>query len=165
MLLFEKIQKIRLESNPEDWQNENFLKSLRQIENRAKSEVLKMIKNNNLKTSDDFLRAGDIFHHGNTSSEYMLAAALNALSMHLGEPWAKNHYAVAIDRLFLSLGLPQYFGSQYIKRNGKWVLDKYNKKTADKERLKYTIEPLRLLKKRAEDIEKGITSREFLSED
>lgn len=165
VVLFEEIQEMRINSTDKDWRNKKFHKKLTSLEKSARKRVLKLLKDKQLKTSDDFLRAADIFHHGSNFKSYMFAVALSAISVHLGEKWGKNHYAVAVDRLLLSLGLPQYFGSHYIMRTGTVQLEEYNPKTTDKERLEYTIEPLRLLKRRAKDMERGIMSHEFLSED
>ena len=65
-----------------------------------------------------------------------------AASYHLGEPWSKNYYAVALDRFLLSLKQPQYFGTQFEKRKGKWELFPYHKKTTDKERKQYFVDSL-----------------------
>lgn len=160
VVLFEKIQKIRSESTDNDWLDKKFINKLETSEKSARKKVLNMLKNKKLKTADDFLRAGDIFHHGKNFKTYMIAVALTAISSHLGEPWAKNHYAVALDRLLISLGLPQHFGSQFIMKNGKWKLDKTDLKTTDKERIEYGIEPIKILEKSARDMDKGITSWE-----
>ena len=155
--LFEEIQQLRSESTYQDWQEQGFVRKLTSLEKLARKKILILLKSKKLKTSDDFLRAADIFHHGPDFQSYMIAVALAAISNHLGEPWGKNHFAVAIDRLLQSLGLPQHFGTQYSKIKGKWQLDKVDLKTTDKERLEYGVEPIRLLKKRVRDMDKGIT--------
>lgn len=160
VFVFEKIQKIRSESIDNDWLDKKFINKLETLEKSARKKVLNMLKNKRLKTADDFFRAGDIFHHGKDFRSYMVAVALLAISSHFGEPWGKNHYAVALDRLLMSLGLPQHFGSQFIMKNGKWELDKTDSKTTDKERVEYGIEPLEILEKSAKDMDKGITSWE-----
>ena len=158
MVLFEKLQKLRIESLDKDWQKKKFVKELSSLEKSARKKVLTLLKNKKLKTSDDFLRAADIFHHGPDFKSYMIAVALAAISNHLGEPWGKNHYAVAIDRLLQNIGLLQHFGSQYSKKSGRWQLDNVDIKTTDTERAEYGVEPLHILKKRAKDMDKGVIS-------
>lgn len=159
VLLFEKIQKIRFDSSDNDWQDKEFIKKLMSLEKEAKEEVVKMLSDKKLKTSDDFYRASFIFHHGSNFRDYIIAVTLASISHHLGEPWAKNFYAVALDRLLLNIGHPQHFGSQFTKKTGKWQLEKINKKTTDKERAEHGIEALSLIKKRMNNMDK-ITSWE-----
>ena len=147
--IFDEIQKIRAQGTDESWTKKSYINKLTTLEKKAFRKILTMLKEKKLRTSDDFYRASFIFHHGPSFRYYMIAVALAAISDHLGEPRGKNIYAVAVDRLLLSLGLPQHFGSQYIKKNGKWQFDKYDPKTTDEERAEYTIEPLSTLKKHA----------------
>jgi len=151
--LFEEIQKIRYESSDKDWEDKSFVKKLKEKESRARKKVLRMLKKGEIRTSDDFYRAADFFHHGDTFRSYALAVALAAASHHLGEPWGKNFYAVALDRFLLSIGQPQYFGTQFEKKEGKWRLSPYNKKTTDRERKECLVDPLKKLLKRAKDLE------------
>jgi len=146
--IFEKNQKARLEN---EWKDKNFIKNLVQSEKQARKEILKMLNKEEVRTSDDFYRAAWFFHHGNTFRSYALAVALSAASYHLGELWGKNFYAVALDRFLLSVGRPQYFGTQFEKKYGKWRLSPYNKKTTDKERKEYFVGPIR---KAIKEIEK-----------
>lgn len=146
IVLFEKIQEIRAKSSDKDWGDKNFIKKLIGLERKASQKTLELLKRKKLKTADDFYRASFIFHHGKSYKSYLIAMALAAISHHLGEPWGKNLYAVALDRLLLSIGLPQHFGTQYIKKQGKYQLAPFNKTTTDKERKKYLIEPLAKLK-------------------
>jgi len=154
IFIFDEIQRIRAQGTDKNWAKKSYIKKLTTLEKKAFRKILTMLKEKKLKTPDDFYRASFIFHHGPSFRYYMIAVALAAISNHLGEPRGKNIYAVAIDRLLLSLGLPQHFGSQYIKKNGKWQLDKYDPKTTDKERVEYTIEPLTTLKKHAREMYK-----------
>lgn len=152
--LFEKIQEIRSKSTDQDWEDKNFVKKLESLEKAASKRVLELLKAKKIKTADDFYRASFIFHHGKNYKSYLIATALAAVSHHLGEPWGKNLYAITLDRLLLSIGLPQQFGSQFIKKQGKYKLAPLNKHTSDKERKKYLIEPLAKLKAREKELNK-----------
>ena len=151
IVLFEKIQRIRSDSTDDDWGNKDFIKKLINLEKIAFKEILELLKGRKIKTADDFYRAANIFHHGSNFKSYVLAVALAAVSNHLGEPSGKNLYAIALDRLMLSIGLPQQFGSQYRKKQGKYKLAPINENTTDVERKKYFIEPLEKLKAREWD--------------
>lgn len=152
--LFEKNQKARYKSTSKNWEDKEFLRKLTGEEKEARKEILGMLGKGKIKTGDDFYRAAWFFHHGNTSRSYALAVALAAVSYHLGEPWGKNLYAVALDRFLLSIGQLQYFGTQFEKRKGKWKLSSYNKKTTDKERRKYFVEPLKEVLEGLKELEK-----------
>ncbi|GEM_PF-4135953 len=154
VVLFEKIQEIRAKSSDRDWENNNFVQELEVLEGRVRRKTLKLLERKKLKTADDFYRASFIFHHGKDYKSYSIATALAAISHHLGDPWGKNLYAVALDRLLLSIGLPQQFGTQYVKKGGKYQLAPFNKSTTDKERKKYLVEPLRKLKTREKELNK-----------
>lgn len=154
IVLFEKIQKIRFESSNSDWQDKDFVKKLMSLEKEARSEILNLLREKNLKTSDDFYRASFIFHHGLNFKHYMFAVTFASISHHLGEQRAKNFYAVTLDRLLLNIGLPQHFGSQFTKKSGEWQLEKIDNKTTDKERAEHGIEALSLIKKRMKYMDK-----------
>jgi len=149
--IFEKNQKVRFSG---DWKDKKFIKKLVQEEREARKEVLMMLKKGQIRTSDDFYRAAFLFHHGNNFRSYTLAVALAAVSHHLGEIWGKNFYAVALDRFLLSIKQPQYFGTQFEKRYGKWRISPYNLKTTDKERKEYFVEPLKKILKRIKEIKR-----------
>lgn len=144
--LFKRIQKIRYESNEDEWKDKKFITKLSSLEKKASQKILHLLKNKKLKTADDFYRAAFVFHHGENFEMYLKAVALAAISNHLGEPWGKNMYAVALDRLMVSIGLPQYFGSQYEIKKGKWQLFPVNETTTDEERRLYLIEPIAKLR-------------------
>lgn len=146
--LFEANQKIRYSSSDEDWGNKGFVRRLTKEEGKARKEVLKMLANGGVRTADDFYRAAFFFHHGKNFQSYALAIALAVVSHHLGEQWGKNLYALAVDRFLLSINQPQYFGTQFRLEKGKWRVSPYNKKTTDKERRKYFVEPIKKALKR-----------------
>lgn len=146
--VFEKNQKARLNG---DWKDKNFVKKLFKEEKQVRKEILKMLKEGKIKTSDDFYRAAWFFHHGSSFHSYALAVALATASYHLGELWGKNFYAVALDRFLLSIGQPQHFGTQFEGKKRKLKLASYNKKTTDKERKEYFVNPI---KKTIKEIQK-----------
>lgn len=148
VILFEALQKERLQVNMEDT---NSIKKINLKEKQMRNEVLKMLKKGEIKTSDDFYRAAMLFQHGSNFKSYAMAVALAAVSAHLGEPWGKGLYAMALDRFLLSISQKQYFGTNFEKVKGKWRLAPHNEKTSDFERKFYLVEPM---KKIVEEIKK-----------
>ncbi len=88
--------------------------------------VMRMLKNNELKSGHDYYRAGFIMHHGTTVKDYqkaqeLLTIALKKESMHFRTPWL---FAASKDRLLLKQGKPQWYGTQNLTVvNGKMALD------------------------------------------
>lgn len=147
--LFEKNQKARYDG---DWEDKDFVKKLTKEEKQARKEILKMLEKGQIRTPDDFYRAAWFLHHGKDSRSHGLAVALAAASGHLSESWGKNLYAVALDRFLISIGQPQHFGTQLEKRRGKWILSPYNKRTTDKERKLYFVDPIQKTIKKIEKL-------------
>jgi hypothetical protein len=135
--LFEKNQKQRYSASNKDWENKEFTQRLWKEEIAARKEVAGMLKRGEIRTADDFYRAGHFFHHSLMFRDYALGLACFSASWHLGDLWGKNYYAVALDRFLVSIKQPQYFTTQFEKRKGKWILSPYRKGVSDKERKEY----------------------------
>lgn len=153
--IFERNQEVRYAYMFKDWkskENKAVIEQLMRKEKEARKEIKKMLKKGEIKTADDFYRAAWFFHHGRSFRDYALAVALAATSHHLGEHWGKNFYAVTLDRFLLFIGQPQYFGTQFEKKYGKWRISLYNKKTTDRERKEYSVEPLKKTLERVKEL-------------
>lgn len=140
--LFERLQQERIKGK---WENTEFVNKLIKAEKEARKVVLKMLNKGKVKTADDFYRIAMLFQHGEDFRSYALAVAFAAVSMHLGELWAKNLYAMALDRLLLSIGQKQYFGTNLEKKRGKWQLSPYRRETTDEERQLFLVEPIKTI--------------------
>lgn len=140
VLVFEEVQKERLQG---DWEDIKFRKNISSKEKHARTEALQMLKKGKIKTADDFYRAAMLFQHGTNFKSYAIAVALAAASGHLGEPWGRSLYAMALDRFLLSIGQKQHFGTNFEKIRRVWQLSPYNKKTSDYERQSYLVEPIK----------------------
>lgn len=152
--LFENNQKQRYLSTNKDWADKKFTGCLWKEEIATRKEIFEMLKKGQIKTSDDFYRAGHFFHHGLGFRQYALGLALFAVSRHLGEIWGKNYYAVALDRFLLSVKQPQYFVTQFEKRKRKWIISRYKKGVLNKERAEYYVESFEKTKKRVMEMNK-----------
>jgi len=138
--------------NWKDWGDKKLTRELTKEERLARQEIVDMLRRGEIRTSDDFYRAGHFFHHGSNFRDYALGLALFAVSRHLGELWGKNTYAVALDRFLLSIKQPQYFVTQFEKQRGKWIISRYRKGIIDKERAKYFVESLAKTKKQVKQM-------------
>jgi TonB family protein len=79
-----------------------------------------LLQKETLKTSNDYLNAGIIFQHGNTSEDYLKANefAKKAVRLNKKNNAAKTLIAQSWDRYLRSLGKPQVYGTQrFIFRN------------------------------------------------
>lgn len=163
--LFERNQKLRYGASDEDWADKEFTMKLRDEEIRARKAIIGLLRRGEITTADDFYRAGHFFHHSLTFRDYALGLTLFAASHHLGELWGKNYYAVALDRFLLSIKQPQYFGTQFERKKGKWLISSSRENVSDKERKKYLVEPLEKMKKRVNKMNEAISevSRELFS--
>ncbi len=146
--LFEINQRQRFVASNKDWADKEFTRRLWKEEIQDRREILGMLRRGEIRTADDFYRAGHFFHHGSNFRDYALGLALFAASRHLGELWGKNTYAVAVDRFLTSIKQPQYFVTQFEKRRGKWLISSYRRGVSDQERKEYFVETLAKTKKR-----------------
>lgn len=148
--LFEINQRQRFAASNKDWADRQFTRRLWKEETQARREILGMLRRGEIRSADDFYRAGHFFHHGSKFRDYALGLALFAASRHFGELWGKNTYAVALDRFLISVNQPQYFVTQFEKRRGRWLISPYRKGVLDKERKEYFVEPIEKTKKTIE---------------
>ncbi|NMC36286.1 hypothetical protein GYA49_04550 [Candidatus Beckwithbacteria bacterium] len=139
--LFEKVQKKRYVFDLK--KQKNLIKKLYQEEVEIKDLVLKMLKKGELKTADDYFRAGHFFHHGSNYNDYALAVTLYSIGSVLGDDWCKNYMALAIDRFLLSISRPQLFVTQFELKKDKWVISNYENIIPDSLRKKFDISPLK----------------------
>lgn len=79
------------------------------------SETLSLVKAGALSTSNDFYRAAMIMQHGDALSDYKLAFSLSQLSATIdpSNKMARWLSAASWDRILMSKGVPQWYGTQY----------------------------------------------------
>ena len=75
--------------------------------------VTEIIRDDQLRTADDFFIAGMIFNHGLKPEDNLIAHALLTVAAFKGHPDAKWASAAAMDNYLTSKGLPQLFGTVY----------------------------------------------------
>lgn len=153
--LFEHNQSKRYSASDGDWRKKEFTRNLRKEEITARREILEMLQKGKICTADDFFRAGHFFHHSLNFRDYALGLACFSVSWHLGELWGKNYYALALDRFLISLKQPQYFVTQFEKKEGKWNLSPYRRSASDKDRKKYLVQSMKQTRKLLRGMNRG----------
>lgn len=92
-----------------------------------------MVQKTELHTSEDFFNAAVIMQHGLESDDYRLAYALATIATRMDptNSLAKWLTAATWDRLMISLGRPQWYGTQYqASKNGSMELGPMEPKAA-----------------------------------
>ena len=141
--LFRKSIKLRYECMDTDWTDKSLIEKITKLEKSALKIIRDMLKKGTIITRDDFFRAAHFFHHSSKFQDYAMAATLYQISGILGDEWGKNHHALAIDRFLLSTKQKQYFGTQYEKRDSKWILSPYRTRVSNKIRQEHLVPSLK----------------------
>lgn len=83
-----------------------------------------------------------LFQHGVKTEDYENAHKYAKKAVEMGSSVTKWLYAATNDRLLVSQGKLQKFGTQFKKINGEWSLLPVDDSVSDKERAKYGVPPL-----------------------
>ncbi|MDF1695563.1 MAG: tetratricopeptide repeat protein [Saprospiraceae bacterium] len=106
--------------------------------------VYNFMKNNTLKTSNDYQNAALILQHGKDSSDFRQAVELMEKSIALNPYADKWLLAATTDRYLLSIGKKQIYGTQYQKlrnKESKWqIMDIDPTQITDAQRAEYGVE-------------------------
>jgi hypothetical protein len=91
---------------------------------------------------------------GETPADFALAHQLAQRATELGEAQAWTLRAMSWDRLLIERGLPQHFGTQIVRRGGRWTLGAVDERTSDGERALYGVPPRYVLEQRIADLQR-----------
>ncbi len=99
-----------------------------------------------LRTAQDYLRAAYLMQHGPDKDDPRIAHAMASLSWEL-DPHNKEArwlMAASWDRLMMSMGRPQWYGTQFDKPSEKfpWTLGAVDPRVTDAERATFFVPPL-----------------------
>lgn len=83
-----------------------------------------------------------LLQHGETTEDYEKAHFYAKKAVDMGSNVTKWLYAATKDRLLISQGKVQKFGTQFEKVDGQWRHMPVNPNTTDTERAKYGVPPL-----------------------
>ncbi|MFG5410436.1 hypothetical protein ABXN37_23015 [Piscinibacter sakaiensis] len=103
-----------------------------------RARVLELLREGQVRSEADHLNAALVFQHGETADDLRLAHALAQTARHINpESRAARWLAAASwDRLMMRLGQPQWYATQFVKRDGRWVLYPVNEAVVgDEERI------------------------------
>lgn len=118
------------------------------------AEVLERVEAGAPKVADDWYHAAMIMQHGEGEApiERAHAWALRAVELDPDHASARWLAAAAEDRLLMRRGVPQRYGTQYVKRDGRWVLYEVDESVSDEERAAWNVPPLAEAQRRAEQM-------------
>jgi hypothetical protein len=91
---------------------------------------------------------------GETAVDFELAHHLARRATELGEAQAWTLRAMSWDRLLIERGLPQHFGTQIVRRGGRWTLGEIDGRTSDNERALFGVPPRYVLEQRIADLQR-----------
>jgi hypothetical protein len=110
-----------------------------QRDEHRRGRVLQILREGNIRTDSDFFNAALVFQHGGSSEDIRLAHALAHTAQQIN-PQNKSAVwltAASWDRLMLRLGQPQWYATQFVKRDGRWVVYEVNESVvSDEERVR-----------------------------
>ena len=94
----------------------------RDTERRTEARLL--ISNGQIRTAADYLNAALILQHGEQAEDNRLAHSLAIISMNMDPANRRARFLVAAtwDRLMWRLNHPQWYATQFIKVDGRWIL-------------------------------------------
>lgn len=126
------------------------------LDREHRSEVRKLLKTGQLRTSKDYFHAAMIFQHGETTEDYKLAFSLAqfAATLDPGNKSALWLTAATWDRILMSKKVPQWYGTQYHQSipGGPIVLYDVNEAAVtDEERIQLEAPTLREAKEKKFD--------------
>ena len=109
----------------------------RDTERRTEARLL--ISNGKIRTAADYLNAALILQHGEQAEDNRLAHSLATISMNIDPSSRRARFLVAAtwDRLMWRLNHPQWYATQFIKVDGRWILWKVDESAvSDDERMR-----------------------------
>ena len=104
----------------------------------------------------DYFHAAMIFQHGETFAHFWRAHQLAHTGARLGHPTCLWLMAAAYDRWLMGQGHPQKYGTQYLIREGRWVLYEVDPTTTDAQRARWNVPPLAHSLQRIEEMNRTI---------
>lgn len=99
------------QTSPIDWT------ALEAKDQARRQEALRLLKTHKLRTANDYYHAAMLFQHGNELSEIRLAFSLAQMCVALDPNHKKALWlsAASWDRILMTKGVPQWYGTQYFQ--------------------------------------------------
>jgi len=126
-----------------NWSDKKMVAKIDENDRKRRKRVSEIIDEGGLKTAADYHHAALIFQHGETTTDYKKANELAKKGMEMGDERSKWLYAATLDRLLISQGKPQKYGTQFKKnQKGEWEMEPVDPATTDKERIRLDVSSL-----------------------
>lgn len=154
-LLFEQDQADREDSVQVDSMRQQWML---QRATARRQRVEELLASHLLLDAQDYFHAAMIFQHGETPEHFLLAHTLAYQGAKQGHTACYCLMAAAYDRILMSQGLPQKYGTQYIIRQGRRVLYDVDPTTTDAQRAQWHVPPLARCLQKAEEMNQTIVS-------
>lgn len=126
-----------------------------------RKRVIELFQEGKIIAADDYYHAALIFQHGIDTNDILKAYLLAEKAVELKSSYitAKWLMAATKDRYLMYKGLPQWYGTQFQLKEGKWILYPVDSNAVtDKDRKKLGVpsldEALKLIEKRNQQIKK-----------
>lgn len=148
-MLFEQDQADREGCAPLDQTHQQWMR-LRARARRHRVEAL--LASHPSLDAHDYFHAASIFQHGETPEHFLLAHTLAYQGAKRGYAACFCLMATAYDRVLISQGRPQKYGTQYVIRHGRRVLYDVDPATTDAERAEWHVPPLAQCLQKAEEM-------------
>jgi tetratricopeptide (TPR) repeat protein len=109
------------------------------------------------KIADDYYHAAMVYQHGETPDEIQRAYDLAKKAVELDPRHKRARWlaAAAEDRKLMYEKKPQKWGTQYTKKDGKWVLWEIDPAVTDEQREEWNVPPLAEARAQAERMNRG----------
>lgn len=119
-----------------------------------RERVLALYAQGALITAQDHYHAAMVMLYGTEVPHFELSRAFAKRAAELGEMRAWSIIAAAWDRSLQARGLPQRYGTQFYRKNGRWTLGQIDPRVTDSERAMYGVPPLWVLKQHLEQLQR-----------
>jgi hypothetical protein len=123
-----------------------------------RQRVAELLASHPLLDAYDYFHAAMIFQHGETPEHFFLAHTLAYQGAKRGHAACFCLMAAAYDRVLMSQGRPQKYGTQYIMRHGRRILYDVDPSTTDAQRAEWHVPPLAQCLQKAEEMNQAIFS-------
>ena len=117
-----------------------------------RQRVEELLQSEPLESPEDYFHAAMIFQHGDSLEYYWQAHELAKKGAELGHRFCRWLTAASYDRWLMHQGKPQKYGTQYMSREGRWILYEVDPATTDAERAEFNVPPLSQALERAEEM-------------
>lgn len=111
--------------------------------------VIDLYARGDIKEPLDYFHSALVLLYGEKSAHFDLSRNFAVRAAQQGEARSWTVSAMALDRLLLSVGKPQRFGTQIIKKNGQWSVGEVDSDVSDLDRAFYGVPPLYVQQQRA----------------